>query len=202
MFKVVYWIIYILLYPFYRFHIEGKENIPQGAALICSNHSTNSDAIYLVIGTGSGGDYGFIAKDELFRIPILRHVIRWFHAIPVKRGQGDLQAIRAGLSVLRDGKKLLIFPEGTRVSKGTSIRTGLPIKAKNGAAIFSQRTGAPMVPVYITEGRKLFRKTVIRIGKPFQGIYEAAKPQAEDYQRVTDELMRRIYGLRERGESV
>lgn len=200
MFKIVYWVLYVILYPFYWFHVEGRENIPQGAALVCSNHSTNSDAIFLVVGNGPKGDYGFMAKDELFHIPVLRHIIRWFHAFPVKRGNGDAGAIRMGLSVLKSGKKLLIFPEGTRVRDGVSRRTGLPVTAKNGAAVFSHRTNTPMIPVYITEGRKLFRKNVIRIGKPFMGEYSCEKPGQEEYSRTTAELMRRIYALRDGGE--
>ena len=196
MFKIAYWIIFAVLYPFYWFHVEGRENIPKGSALLCSNHSTNSDAVFLVVGNGPNGDYGFMAKDELFQIPVLRQIIRWFHAFPVKRGKGDTGAIRTGLSILKSGKKLLIFPEGTRVQNGVSVRTGLPVKAKNGAAIFSHRTGAPMIPVYITEGRKLFRKNVVRFGKPFFPSYSQAKPEAEEYSRTTAELMRRIYALK------
>ena len=62
MFKIVYWVVMIALYPFYRFRFVGRENIPEGAAVVCGNHTANSDAIFLVLANGPRGDYGFIAK--------------------------------------------------------------------------------------------------------------------------------------------
>ena len=196
MFKAFYWIVRVLMFPFYRARIEGKEHLPQGAAVVCSNHSTNSDAIFLVLANGPKGDYGFIAKDELFHIPVLRHVIRWLHAFPVKRGQHDVGAIKTAFSVLKKGRKLLIFPEGTRVRNGKSRRTGLPVEVKNGAVLFSHRAGVPLVPVYIPEGAKLFRNNTVRIGQPFFPSYCEQKPTADEYAAVSAELMRRIYSLK------
>ena len=132
MFKIVYYLVLICLYPFYWYRFEGRENIPAGPCVLCGNHSTNSDAVFMVLANGKKGDYGFMAKEELFRVPVLRHIIRWLHAFPVKRGMagGDMHAIRTGFSILKSGKKLLMFPEGTRVKNGVSVRTGKPVEPK------------------------------------------------------------------------
>ena len=196
MFKVIYWIVFVCLYPFYRYRFENRERIPENCCLLCANHSTNSDAVFLVMANGPKGDYGFMAKEELFHIPVLRWIIRWLHAFPVKRGNGDMKAIRTGFSILKANKKLLIFPEGTRVQNGLSVRTGEPVQPKNGAVIFATRAHVPMVPVYIPEGKKLFRRNIIRIGEPYFPECTAEKPSASDYQMMTDELMRRIYAMK------
>lgn len=191
MFKIVYWVVMIALYPFYRFRFVGRENIPEGAAVVCGNHTANSDAIFLVLANGPRGDYGFIAKEELFHVPFLRHLIRWLHAFPVKRGSGDMQAIRTGFSILKSGKKLLLFPQGTRV------RDGKTVEPKTGAVIFATRAKVPLVPVYIPEGRKIFKQNTVIIGKPYFPELPEEKPTAEDYHAMTHELMGRIFALKE-----
>lgn len=198
MFKIIYWIAYVVLYPFYRYHFVGRENIPDGACILCGNHSTNSDCIFMVLANGAKGDYGFIAKEELFRIPLLGWLIRALHAFPVKRGSGDLKAIKTGFSILKAGKKLLLFPEGTRVHNGISVRTGNPVEPKSGAVIFSVRAKAPLVPIYVPEGKKVFRRNTIYIGKPYYPVCSSEKPSTEDYRCMTAELMKKIYGLPEK----
>lgn len=202
LFKFVYYLVLLCLYPFYQYRFEGRENLPEGACVLCANHSTNSDAVFLVLANGKKGDYGFMAKEELFHVPVLRHIIRWLHAFPVKRGMegGDMHAIKTGFSILRSGKKLLMFPEGTRVKNGVSVRSGKPVKPKVGAVLFAMRSGTPLVPVYISEGRKLFRRNLVRIGTPYLPKCEAHKPSSEDYQHLTLELMEKIYGLRPEGK--
>ena len=191
MFKIVYWVVMIALYPFYRFRFVGRENIPEGAAVVCGNHTANSDAIFLVLANGPRGDYGFIAKEELFHVPFLRHLIRWLDAFPVKRGSGDMQAIRTGFSILKSGKKLLLFPQGTRV------RDGKTVEPKTGAVIFATRAKVPLVPVYIPEGRKIFKQNTVIIGKPYFPELPEEKPTSEDYHAMTHELMGRIFALKE-----
>lgn len=202
LFKIAYYLVLICLYPFYQYRFEGREHLPEGACVLCANHSTNSDAVFLVLANGKKGDYGFMAKEELFHVPVLRHIIRWLHAFPVKRGVegGDMHAIKTGFSILRSGKKLLMFPEGTRVKNGVSVRSGKPVQAKVGAVLFAMRSGTPLVPVYISEGRKLFRRNLVRIGEPYYPKCAAKKPPPEDYQQLTRELMEKIYGLKPEGK--
>ena len=96
------------------------------------------------------------------------------------------------MRILRGGKKLLMFPEGTRVKEGKVS------EAHTGAAMFATRTGAPVVPIYIPMKKRRFRRTTIVFGEPFHPEFEGRKPTPEDYQRIADDLMVRIRALEER----
>ena len=95
------------------------------------------------------------------------------------------------MRVLKNGERLLLFPEGTRVRDG---ETG---EAHTGAAMFATRTGAPIVPVYISPRKRWFRKTAVIFGQPYHPEFEGRRPTPEDYQRIADELMERIRALGE-----
>ncbi len=190
MFKVIYYVAYVLLYPFYRYRFVGRENLPEGACVLCANHTANSDVVFLVLANGPKWDIGIMGKEELFRFKPFGALLEWLGAIPVKRGSSDIHAVKAGFSILKAGKKLLIFPEGTRV------KPGMKSEPKTGAALFSLRCKVPMVPVYIPEGRKVFHKNTVVIGKPYLPQVEG-KPEQHHYQEFTVELMRRIVELKE-----
>ena len=101
----------------------------------------------------------FMAKKELFRYPLLAYLFRKIHAFPVNRGKPDLGAIKTGLSILKNGEVLGIFPEGTR-QKNTD-RLG---EMHAGAALFALRTGAPVVPAAIRGSYKIGAPVVIVFG--------------------------------------
>lgn len=189
MYKVVYYFLFIALYPIYRFHFVGRENIPKGAAVLCSNHTANIDAVFIALTNGPKWDFGIIGKEELFRFKPLGVLFKWLGGVPVKRDSGDIQVIRAGFSILKEGKKLLLFPEGTRVKPGME-----PVRPKAGAPMFAVRNKVPLVPVYIPAGRKAFRKNTVIVGKPYLPECEG-KPTHEQYQQMADELMARIHAL-------
>ncbi|MBR5536304.1 MAG: 1-acyl-sn-glycerol-3-phosphate acyltransferase [Clostridia bacterium] len=189
MFKVVYWFLYIVLYPFYRFRFVGKENIPEGAAVLCGNHTANIDAVFIVLANGPQRNFGIIGKEELFRFKPIAAFFHWIGGVPVKRDGGDLQAVRVSLSILKAGKKLLLFPEGTRVKEGMA-----PVAPKSGAPMFALKCNAPLVPIYIPSGRKAFRKNTVVIGKPYLPEFDG-KPGHDDYQRMAEDLMQRIQAL-------
>ncbi len=190
MFKILYYVAYIVLYPFYRYRFLGRENLPKGPCVLCANHTANSDVIFLVLANGPKWDVGIIGKEELFRFKPFGAVLKWLGAFPVKRGSSDLQAVKTGFSILKAGKKLLIFPEGTRV------KPGMKREPKPGAAMFALRNNVPMVPVYIPAGRKVFRRNTVVIGKPYAPTVDG-KPDARVYLEVTEELMKRIFALKE-----
>ena len=92
--------------------------------------------------------------------------------------------------MLKAGKKLLLFPEGTRVKPGMP-----PVRAKAGAPMFAVRNNVPLVPIYIPAGRKAFKKNTVVIGKPYHPVCDG-KPNHEHYQQMADELMRCIQDLK------
>lgn len=148
----------------YKTKYEGIENLEntQGCILAC-NHVTAYDPVFLGIAAMKAEKQLFyMAKEELFKIPVAGLVIRGLGAFPVKRGKGDTSAIDKATEIVQGGKVLGIFPEGTR------SKTGEPMKAKSGVALIASKTGADIVPAaVIIENRRLrFRSRVtVRIGE-------------------------------------
>ena len=140
----------------FRVKTRGVSNIPAaGPAVLCANHVSWWDPI-LVLQRSSAQS---IMAEELFRYPLLAYLFRKIHAFPVNRGKPDLGAIKTGLSILKNGEVLGIFPEGTR-QKNTD-RLG---EMHAGAALFALRTGAPVVPAAIRGSYKIGAPVVIVFG--------------------------------------
>lgn len=153
-----------LIYPFFLIFqpvkVIGKENIPEkDAFILCSNHTSMTDPFFKV--AIFKRQIHFMAKAELFKIGIIRAVLNAVGAFAVDRGKGDMGAINHAQSLIKEGKILGIYPEGTRHP------IGAPHKAKSGVAYIAMDTKADILPVSIyREGKySLFRKTTIRIGE-------------------------------------
>ena len=168
----------------------GRENIPRGKAVICSNHVHNSDPFYIVYSFRYSDKIWIMAKEEIKHYPVAGWLLIWLgFVIWVKRGKSDIGAVKSALKALKGEEKLLIFPEGTRhdeISEG-----------KTGAAMMAIRTGSPVLPVYISPERKKFRRTRVYIGKPYQPFTEDRKANAADYERVTEDIMNHIRDIRD-----
>ena len=170
---------------FYRIAVTGLENIPDGAVLICSNHSSNVDPFLAAFTFGIKRHLHIIAKAEVFRIPIIRSILKKLGMISVDRGTLDFSTVKASLGYLKNGEKVLIFPEGTRVADDAA-------SAKIGAIKLAERAGVPILPVFIPRKKPLFRKVTINIGAPYKIDKPSGKLSQEQYIALTDELMERI----------
>ena len=148
-----------LIYPFKAF---GVENIPNGKAVICSNHLRAIDVTFFP--TIFKEDMYFLAKKELFEKKFTARLLSSYGAIPIDRDNLDFKAIINAIKVLKNDNKLVIFPEGTRNKTGTTNL--LPFKA--GSMVFATKAKCPIVPVIISNKAKVFKKTYILIGKPFE----------------------------------
>lgn len=186
--RAVFLIAVTVLRPLFWTKAKGKENIPEGGCLICPNHTTATDAISAVLALGNHCSYAAMAKAELFKNPVLAWFLRAVSAFPVNREGNDLNAIRLGTRALKEGKKLLLFPEGTRRRDGTLG------PAKAGAGMFALRAGVPIIPVYITPGKKLLRRTTVRFGKPFYPDCVGEK-HSDQYQNASDQIMVHIQAM-------
>ena len=186
-----------------RHEIHGEENVPaDGPALLVANHASNLDPPIAVILLRR--EVHFLAKEELFRVPLLGTAIRHLNAHPVRRGGVDRQALRECASVLASGGLLLLFPEGTRT------RDGALQEAKTGAGMIALQAGVPVVPVYIdgtfdAMRRGMWfprpRKVRVSYGRPFDpALVMGDLPKREGYARVADEMMRRIGELMPRAQ--
>lgn len=148
-----------LLYPL---KIHGKENIPQGSALLLCNHFRAIDCAF--VAEVYGKDISFLAKKELFKNKLFSKIITSYGGIPIDRENPDMKSLLKAIKVLKDGHKLAIFPEGTRNKTGTTQLQ--PIKG--GTVVFSVKAKAPIVPMILSRKAKIFRKTHIIVGKPFE----------------------------------
>lgn len=145
--------------PLFRVKGIGQENIPkEGGVLLCSNHIHNFDPI--LVGINIERQIHFMAKKELFDVPIIGKIVSNLGAFPVKRGMGDREALRNGLKVLKEGKIMGLFPEGTR------SKTGELRKPLAGAGFFALRTDAAVVPCAIVGSYKPFSRMTVIYGKP------------------------------------
>ncbi len=191
MYAFIYPFIWIFMKIFHPWKTIGMENFPEGAALICGNHTTIGDPIYVVMALGSKRQIHAMAKDEIFHWPVVGWILKKAGIFGVKRGTADVAAVKEALRILKNGERLLMFPEGTRVREGETS------EARAGAALFATRTGAPLVPVYIQKKKRIFRKTTVVIGKPYHPAFEGRRPSPAALQEIADDLMNRIRALGE-----
>ena len=191
---VVRFILRVFFTIFFRVSITGRENIPaKGAALLCSNHIAELDMFF--IGYRLKRIIHYMAKEELFKIPLVRSFIRWAGAFPVKRGAGDVGAIKTALKLLKDGHIVGIYPEGTRRARKKPEKE---IKIKPGAAMLAIKTGVPIIPVAIEGTYKPFSRVKLIFGKPFYlDIEENKKYSNEEMTEMSKDIVERVYKLLE-----
>lgn len=188
-YAVLFPILWLFMKIFHPWKETGRNHIPEGGALLCGNHTSAGDPFYVVCAAGHRPQLRIMAKEELMHLPVVGLILKGVGVIGVKRGKADVGAIKEGMRILKNGEKLLLFPEGTRVKEG---EVG---QAHTGAAMFATRTGVPIVPVYISPKKRWFRKTEVIFGEPYQPEFEGRKPTPEDYQRIADDVMDRIRAL-------
>ena len=179
-----------VLSPFYPVRAHGRDNMPDGAAIVCANHSHWSDPLMIIFAIGKRFHLHMMAKAELFAKPVLGVFLKSVGMFPVDRESNDLASVRKVIKYLKAGEKVGIFPEGTRV---TDEKGGDP---KNGAVYFAVKLGVPIVPVYVPRTRKKFRRVDVVIGEPYMPDAEASDTEA--LTAASADLMSRIDSLRER----
>ena len=155
---------------YFGYRIIGRENIPEGGCVVCPNH------IQLRL----------MAKKELFQgNKLFAWLIAALGAFPVDREGADITAIKTALSSVKAGQKLIIFPQGTRgAAEG---------ETKKGAAMLAVKSRAPILPMYITEGKGFRCRATVVIGEAF-----TPDPKTKEYGALADDILRRIYALKEK----
>ncbi len=142
----------------YKIEVIGKENIPkEGGVLLCCNHLSNFDPPLL--GAYIERQIHYMAKQELFEKPILTSLLPKLGAYPVRRGMSDKKALKTTIELLKEGRVIGLFPEGTRSKEGT-LRKGLA-----GAGFFALRSEAAVIPCAIIGPYKRFKKVKLVYGE-------------------------------------
>lgn len=175
-----------VFYPFYRIKVIGKEHFPkEGGVLLCSNHIHNFDPP--IVGITAPRPVRFMAKEELFQMPILKGLLPTLNAFPVKRGMSDRQAMRTALNVLKNDEVVGLFPEGTR-SKTGELQKGLA-----GAGFFALRGKGHVMPCAIVGSYKPFRQLKVIYGQPIDMTpYREQKASPEEVTTVIMEEIRKL----------
>ena len=191
----VYHLIYMIIWPFFNlFHpvrAVGRENIPEGPAVVCPNHTAASDPFFVVFAFRKKYPLRTMAKIQVMRVPVIGWLLGRAGVFGVDRDVNDIGAVKTALRFLKEGRKLLMFPEGTRVAEGESA------EAKTGAAMFAVRTGAPIIPVYVPVRKRWFRPSTVVIGQPYHPKVSGRKGTPEEYRAIAGDLMERIKALGE-----
>lgn len=198
-----YFIGWSLFFLFFRFYLNvkvvGRKNIPpKGSFVFASNHASYLDPILL--GTSIYRSLNYMAREDLFEKKFFAWALPKVQTFPVKRGAGDIGAIKQALRLLKTGKPLVIFPEGTR-SEDNRLQQGKP-----GIGFIVAKSGVPVVPAYIEgsfdalpRGVKTLKRYNVKvyIGKPidFGGIAGIDRDR-DSYQRISDMIMTSIADLK------
>jgi 1-acyl-sn-glycerol-3-phosphate acyltransferase len=175
----------------WRLRVSGREYVPaRGPLIVAANHLSYLDPP--VLGVACPRALAYMAKEELFRVPILGPMIRSFGAYPVDRRGSAASAIKRSLEVLEAGGAVGIFPEGTRNRDGSA-------RPQEGLALLASWSGAPVVPAAIvgTDRALRFPRFVVVFGEPL-ALPVGRKATREELAKFTMGVMGAIRALAEK----
>ena len=170
---------------------NGEKEPEEGNYLVCANHTGALDVLVLAVAL-KRVQLHFMAKGELFRIPVLSSLFRALGAFPIDRKTSDIGAIKKTIGLLTDGESVGVFPQGTRCPYVDPRTT----EVKNGVGMIAYRSGCDVLPIYIKTKKNrtgFFRRTeciigdVIRnedLGMTKGGTEEYAKASAMIFDRI------------------
>ena len=179
---------FLLLFMF-RIKTVGIENVPKsGGVIYAANHKSCYDPI--VIAATSKRQLTFMGKKELFKFKPFGYILKSLGAFPVNRGKGDVGAVKTGLTILKQEKVMMIFPEGKRINKGEVV------PAKPGVAMFAIHAKVPVMPIKIEGEYRFMHRIKIIYGKPmYFDEYYGQKLSSEKLQELSQNILDTIYGL-------
>jgi 1-acyl-sn-glycerol-3-phosphate acyltransferase len=204
------WSMFRLMYAtYFRWRVYNPENVPlHGPVILASNHQSFLDPP--LVGSGLHRPVNYLARESLFRFPILGTILRSWNAVPVDRDGGGASGLRAILDRLLNGGAILLFPEGTRSKDGTLQA------ARSGVGLTVIKSNAPVVPVRVFGTFEAFSREhkfprplpiAVRYGRPLDFSVERAEAKVcskvrlkQIYQEVADRLMAEIAALQPHAE--
>lgn len=197
-YRLCHTIVRVLMKVFYRHRVFRLRHIPKGAAILAPNHASHLDPPF--VGSSWPEEIHFLGRRTLFDHPKLAKVIGRLNCHPVNREGGDTASLKMIISLLQQGQKVMIFPEGRRTDDG-DLQPG-----QAGVAMLALRVGCPVIPVYIhgtfdvwnrfQHRPKLSGKTACVFGAPLYPESFAAHSKKEAQQLMTNALMESIAQLK------
>jgi len=169
----------------FRVKIINPENEPEDITsyIACINHSSNWDPI--VIGACMHRPLRYMAKAELFKVPVLKSIVKLFGAYPVSRDSADVSSIRTAINILEKGEIVGMYPQGHRAKRINPSK----IVPKNGVAMIAVKAKSGVLPVtVISKGYKvkMFHKTLVVFGNyiPFEKFEEFKDSEIKDTDKI------------------
>jgi 1-acyl-sn-glycerol-3-phosphate acyltransferase len=199
-YRIIYAIFAGIVSFIFNYKVINREKEPdKGGCIVCANHVSATDAIALCYAFKKNQVY-FMAKKELFKVPVLAPLIKLLGAFPIDRGGNDVGAVKTAIGLVSDGKTLGIFPQGHRYPGEDPRET----RTKNGMALIATKAQADIVPAYIWRKNnrfKLFRRTYIILGDviPYESLGYDTEANGE-YARITSIAFDKICSIGEEFE--
>ena len=185
-YRFIYSILRIIATPLFRIKVHGVEKIPENEKyIVCANHKSLLDPVFIALALNR--QVHFIAKKELFEVPILKNILKFLKAIPAQRDGKDLSVLRDSIKLIKSGKILGIFPEGTRAKE---------IKRENikdGAGYIALKSKTDILTIEIISSYKPFFKTDLYI-KNLVKIEDFKNLKSKDaMEKIMDETYEKMY---------
>jgi 1-acyl-sn-glycerol-3-phosphate acyltransferase len=201
------WLFFRTVYAtYFRWRVYGAENVPlTGGVILASNHASFLDPP--LVGSGLKRDINYLARESLFRFPVVGQILHSWNSVPVDRDGGGAKGLKIILGRLLDGAGIILFPEGTRTPDGKLQPT------RAGIGLVVAKSDAPVVPVRVfgtfeAYGRNqkfpLPKRIAVKYGKPmrFEKLRAEAKNCSKErlkqiYHEIANEIMAAIAELKE-----
>jgi 1-acyl-sn-glycerol-3-phosphate acyltransferase len=191
---------------YFRSRFIGAEHVPKkGGVILAANHASYLDPP--VVGSGLDRDINYLARQSLFRFPLIGRLLVSWNSVPVDRDGGGARGLKNILDRLLGGAGIILFPEGTRSHDG-KLRP-----AQAGIGLVVAKSDAPVVPVHVFGSHEAWgrnqklprpKRITVRYGEPMR--FEKLRAEAREcskerlkaiYQQIADEIMAAIAALQE-----
>ena len=183
--RILLWLPAKIIFPTI---VIGRKNLKNKKCVMVCNHQSVLDPFLFLINTNIM--FHTLSKSEIFKNPISKWVFTHLNCIPVNRKENDLSAIKSSLRVLKENKRLLIFPAGTRSEEGKDFEN-----FKNGASLIAHKSGASVIPLAYNKKPKAFRLTKIYVGEPINFELPEDLKGNELYSEMTNQIEKNMNSL-------
>ena len=185
-YRFIYILLRIVATPLFRIRVHGFENIPKDEKyIVCANHKSMLDPVFISLALNR--QIHFIAKKELFEIPVLKNILDSLKAIPAQRDGKDLSVLRDSIKIIKSGKILGIFPEGTRVKEVKRENI------KDVAGYIALKSKTDILTIEIISSYKPFFKTDLYIKNPVKIENFKELKSKEAMEKIMDETYEKMY---------
>lgn len=198
-YRVLRFLLGLPLRLIFRVRRKGIQNEPRradGPYLVCANHQTVLDVVFIAIALRRQQPH-FMAKAELFKVPVLSWLVRKLGAFPVSRGKGDVGAVKHSISLLKSGRSVGMFPQGTRCPE----KNPRDCQVKFGAGLIVSHAGVTVLPIHIKMKNykwKFFRRVQVIVGEPIPfERFEYREGVSGEYARITQMIYDEVCRLGE-----